>query len=105
MVFKKGILYNGNWGANIVLGGATFNTLGSYEILDENATYSMLVWIPRYAYKITSMYHQSGSGAGNIDIVFIDTDNKGKDGTKAYSTEYPSASTGIVFEFRGNFCW
>ena len=80
--------------ANIVLGGATFNTLGSYEILDENATYSMLVWIPRYAYKITSMYHQSGSGAGNIDIVFIDTDNKGKDGTKAYSTEYPSASTG-----------
>ena len=40
--------------ANIVLGDATFNTSGSYEVLDETKTYSMLVWIPRYAYKITS---------------------------------------------------
>ena len=76
--------------ANVVLGGATFND----GVLDESKTYSMLVWIPRYAYKINSQYHQSGTGAGGIDIVFIDTANKGKDGSKTYSTTYPSATTG-----------
>ncbi len=53
--------------------------------LNEDSAYSMLVWIPRYAYQITSGYHQSGAeinpsdattGAGNINIVFIDTENK-----------------------------
>ena len=76
--------------ANVVLGGATFND----GVLDESKTYSMLVWIPRYAYKINSQYHQNGSSAGEIDIVFIDTANKGKDGSKTYSTTYPSATTG-----------
>ena len=76
--------------ANVVLGGATFNE----GVLDESKTYSMLVWIPRYAYKINSQYHQNGSSAGEIDIVFIDTANKGKDGSKTYSTTYPSATTG-----------
>ena len=78
--------------ANVVLGGSTFNTSGSYEVLDETKTYSMLVWIPRYAYKITSMYHQSGSGAGNIEIVFLDTENKDKDGDDySEKIEYPDA--------------
>ena len=45
---------------------------------------SMWVWIPRYAYKITSGYHQSGSdinstdgtlGAGTIKIAFLDEQN------------------------------
>ena len=76
--------------ANVVLGGATFND----GVLDESKTYSMLVWIPRYAYKINSQYHANGSSAGEIDIVFIDTANKGKDGSKTYSTTYPSATTG-----------
>ena len=79
--------------ANIVLGDATFNTSGSYEVLDENATYSMLVWIPRYAYKITSNYHYGSENAGNIDIVFLDTANKAKDGTDYSSkTEYPEVT-------------
>ena len=50
---------NKEW-ANVVLGGATFND----GVLDESKTYSMLVWIPRYAYKINSQYHQNGSSAG-----------------------------------------
>lgn len=81
--------------ANVVLGGASFTTSGSYEVLNESASYSMLVWIPRYAYKITSMYHQSGSGGGNIDIVFLNTANEDKE-ENSYSgkTAYPSASTG-----------
>ena len=79
--------------ANVVLGDATFNPSGSYEVLDETKTYSMLVWIPRYAYKITSGYHTST--AGNIDIVFLDTTNRDKDGIDYSSkTVYPSATTG-----------
>ena len=71
--------------------------------LNEDSAYSMLVWIPRYAYQITSGYHQSGAeinpsdattGAGNINIVFIDTENKNLSGTKRYSEIYPSYETG-----------
>ena len=90
---------NKEW-ANVVLVGENgkdadgdqdvFNADGT---LNEDSNYSMLVWIPRYAYKINSQYHQSGSSAGEIDIVFIGTDNKGKDGSKTYSTTYPSATT------------
>ncbi len=76
--------------ANVVLGDSKFNG----NVLDETKPYSMLVWIPRYAYQITSMYHQSGTGAGNINIVFIDTANQNKDKTKTYSENYPSYTTG-----------
>ena len=62
--------------------------------LNENSAYSMLVWIPRYAYQITSQYHQNGTGAGNINIVFIDTNNQNKEKTQTYSEEYPSYTTG-----------
>ena len=34
---------------------------------------SMFVWIPRFAYKITSGYHNSEEGT--IDVIFIDTNN------------------------------
>jgi len=76
--------------ANVVLGDATFNADGT---LDESKPYSQLVWIPRFAYKITSQYHQEGTGAGNIEVAFIDESNKGKDGT-IYSTTYPEATNG-----------
>jgi len=76
--------------ANVVLGDATFNSNGT---LDESKPYSQLIWIPRFAYKITSQYHQEGSTAGNIEVEFIDESNKGKDGT-TYSTDYPSATNG-----------
>ena len=86
--------------ANIVLGDATFNASGSNEVLDETKTYSMLVWIPRYAYKITSMYHQSGSGAGNIEIVFLDTQNKTKDGEDYSSkTKYPTVTGNAMDDY------
>ena len=75
--------------ANVVLSDATITD----GVLDESAAYSQLVWIPRFAYKITSQYHTSGSTAGNIEIVFIDTENKDSAGN-TYSTTYPSATTG-----------
>ena len=81
---------NKEW-ANIVLGDATFTTSGNEEILDESKAYSMLVWIPRYAYQITSLYHQNSSTAGNINVVFIDENNQNKDKSKTYSETYPSS--------------
>ena len=62
--------------------------------LNESSKYSMLVWIPRYAYQITSQYHQSGSTGGNINIVFVDTANQNKEKTKTYNENYPSYTTG-----------
>ena len=81
-----------------------FNSDG---ILNEDSAYTMLVWIPRYAYQITSGYHQSGAeinpsdgttGAGTIDIVFIDTNNQNKEKTETYSETYPNYSTGSGME-------
>ena len=80
---------NKEW-ANVVLSDAIFNSDGT---LDETKAYSQLVWIPRFAYKITSQYHTSGETAGNIEIVFIDTNNKDSAG-KTYNTTYPNATTG-----------
>ena len=90
---------NKEW-ANVVLVGedgkdatGTVDVFNDDGTLNEDSAYTQLVWIPRYAYQITSQYHTEGTGAGNINIVFIDTNNKGKDGTE-YSTEYPTAITG-----------
>lgn len=79
--------------ANVVLENASWTTNGEQQILNEDATYVMLVWIPRYAYQIISLYHQMGSEAGNINIAFINTDNEDKNGNK-YSEKYPTYYTG-----------
>ena len=79
---------NKEW-ANIVLSDSTFDENG---ILNEEEPYSMLVWIPRYAYQITSQYHEGGEQAGNINIVFIDTNNENKEKSKKYSEIYPETT-------------
>ena len=81
---------NKEW-ANVVLGDATF----SGNILDESKPYSMLVWIPRYAYKITSGWHSSTTGT--IDVIFIDENNKSKSGT-TYNGTY-DGETGIYSNY------
>ena len=75
--------------ANIVLGDATFNG----NILDESKPYSQFVWIPRFAYKITSGWHSKITGT--VDVVFVGTDNKGKDGI-VYNGTYAEATSGIL---------
>ena len=79
----------------MVLGDATFNADGT---LDESKPYSQLVWIPRFAYQITSYYHTASDSAGNINVVFIDENNQNKEKTKTYSTTYPSATAGASTE-------
>ena len=60
---------------------------------------SMWVWIPRYAYKITSQYHTGNqSSGGNIDIVFIDKDNKDINGN-SYKTTYPTTASGGMNDY------
>ena len=79
---------NKEW-ANIVLSDATFNG----NVLDESKPYSQLVWIPRFAYKITSGWHSGDTGT--VEVVFVGTDNKGKDGT-IYNGTYAEATNGIT---------
>ena len=46
---------------------------------------SMWVWIPRYAYQISSLYHSSSSSGGNINIKFMKgTSNEAADGTTTW---------------------
>ena len=56
---------------------------------------SMWVWIPRYAYKITSGYHQSGTDTtgGTIEIAFIDTNNQFLNGETGTIVTDPSKVT------------
>ena len=79
---------NKEW-ANVVLSDATFNE----NVLDESKSYSQLVWIPRFAYKITSGWHSTETGT--VEVVFVGTDNKGKDGT-LYNGTYSEATNGVL---------
>ena len=79
---------NKEW-ANIVLKDATFNG----NMLDESKPYSQLVWIPRFAYKITSGWHSSDTGT--VEVIFVGTDNKGKDGN-SYNGTYTDATNRIT---------
>lgn len=72
---------SGNWydyaekkWANVMLSDGTYGTKdGQFanvgQVIEENELGSMFVWIPRYAYCITSGYNQSSSG--NIDVKFL----------------------------------
>ena len=52
---------------------------------------SMYVWIPRYAYAITSNYHNGGNGiSGTIKIAFLD-------GTKTYNI-----GSEVTYKYQGN---
>ena len=79
---------NKEW-ANIVLSDAIFNG----DVLDESKPYSQLVWIPRFAYKITSNWHSSETGT--VEVVFVGTNNRGKDGT-IYDGTYAEATSGVA---------
>ena len=52
---------------------------------------SMWVWIPRFAYRITSGYHNSEEGT--IDVIFIDTSNKPLNGENETIVTDPSQVT------------
>lgn len=51
----------------------------------------MFVWIPRYAYKITSGYHTANTGT--IEIAFLDTNNNFLNGETGELVEEPSQVT------------
>ena len=80
--------YNNKKWANVVLEDSTFEG----QVLDESKPYSMLVYIPRYAYKITSGWHSDKTGT--IDIKFIDNEDKDYTGI-TYDKTYKQAIEGI----------
>ena len=55
--------------ANVMLSDGTYNTSTAVgtEVAEEDLG-SMFVWVPRYAYKITSGYH---AGSGTIDVIWV----------------------------------
>ena len=55
--------------ANVMLSDGTYDTSTAVgtEVAEEDLG-SMFVWVPRYAYKITSGYH---SGSGAIDVIWV----------------------------------
>lgn len=79
--------------ANVVLSEAQWTTNGSNQVLNEGFPYTMLVWIPRYAYQITSKYHQGGTDGGTINVKFVDTNNQTKDKSETIGTAYPAYNT------------
>ena len=88
--------------ANAVIGG-TFDTNG---ILNEDATgYAMFVWIPRFAYQISSNYHNGGSGvSGTINIKFMQgTGSTAADGTNSWQNSSGQGNWNIhpAFEYNG----
>ena len=75
--------------ANVMLGDGTYKTAEGNvgKEVGINDLGSMYVWIPRYAYAITSGYHSST--AGDIQIAFLE-------GTKAYPV-----GTQISYKYQG----
>ena len=79
---------------------------------DENG--NMFVWIPRYAYSITSGYHQSGAeinpvtpeeGVGTIDVKFLKgITNEAADGTATWDNVSGEGKWNIhpAFDFGGD---
>ncbi len=58
----------------------------------ENDVIGMFVYVPRYAYQITSHLHDGGNNiAGNIEIAFINKENKDNKG-KLYNEKYPETT-------------
>ena len=65
---------------------------------DENDNITgYFVWIPRFAYKITSNLGNGGNLSGDIEVVFIDINNKNENVT--YSETYPTVTNGAMDGF------
>ncbi len=65
---------------------------------------SMWVWIPRYAYQISSNYHTNSSSGGTINIKFMQgTSNTAADGTTSWNNSSGSGNWNIhpAFEYNG----
>lgn len=90
------MLSDGKYYASNASGSKAGKTLAKEgTAVDEEDLGSMFVWIPRFAYKITSGYHQNGkdsSDPGKIDVKFlVGTSNKTSDSDKI--VEYNSETT------------
>jgi hypothetical protein len=94
---------NKKW-ANVMLCDGEYDTttaVGTEVAIDELG--SMFVWIPRYAYKIKSNFHQGGNGvSGEIEVKFLKgTSNETED--NATMVEYNETTTSNYTEFPNGY--
>ena len=65
------------------------------KTVDSDGGIAYWVWIPRYAYKITSGFHQPMEEGGTIDIEFLrGTSNNPKNNTKIETSGYDGSENG-----------
>ena len=88
---KKWYNYEEKRWANIVTVADEDEALRNVEVGTEipvEKITTFFVWIPRYAYSITSGYKEGNGATGSIDVTFLKGNtNKGEDGTE-YPTDY-----------------
>ena len=95
-----------NW-ANVMLSDGTYKA-GSVEEGTEvelNDLGSMFVWIPRYAYSITSLYHQSSTEGGDIQIAFLEGTKEYPIGTEVKGTYQGTEVSGKIKNESGQGNW
>lgn len=69
-------------------------------VIPEEDITTMWVWIPRYAYKITSGYHQNVNGTGNIEIEWLmGKSNIPISGGNEIKTTYPEIENDVMKDF------
>ena len=61
-------------------------------VINMNDITTMFVWIPRYAYKITTGYHENANGTGNIEIEWL-RGKTNKTATGGSTVEYNETTT------------
>ena len=64
--------------------------------IPEDDIVGMYVWIPRYSYRITSGYHETANGTGNVDIKFLKGTTDNYEGGEAIRSKETNGESYVV---------
>ena len=87
--------------ANIMLCDGKYDTTTAVgTVVTDKDLGSMFVWIPRYAYQITSNCNKGGTGiSGNINIKFLQGRTNYDSTGKEISTKYPTVTNNAMTDY------
>ena len=93
--------------ANVMLGDGKYKTAEGNvgKTVGLNDLGSMFVWIPRYAYSITSLYHTSSTEGGDIEIAFLEGTKEYPVGTEVKGRYHGDTVKGIIKNESGQGNW
>ena len=74
----------------------TYRTAAVGTVIPIEDMTTMFVWIPRYAYKITSGYHEAAAGTGNIEIKFLKGNTDDYEGGEAIRDNVTNETNFVV---------